>query len=61
MQQLMELETRMLASPDKQLSLTDPDARSMKARDGGIGGCNVQCAVDTRYHMSLHMKSSRMG
>jgi hypothetical protein len=41
----------MLASPDKQLSLTDPDARSMKARDGGIVGYNVQCAVDTQHHM----------
>ena len=29
-----ELEAQMLASPDQQLSLTDPDARSMKSRDG---------------------------
>lgn len=51
MQQLKMLEARMLASPDKQLSLTDPDARSMKARDGGIVGYNVQCAVDIQHHM----------
>jgi transposase len=51
MQQLKVLEAKMLASPDKQLSLTDPDARSMKARDGSIVGYNVQCAVDTQHHM----------
>ena len=41
----------MLASPDRQLSLTDPDARSMKARDGGIVVYNVQCALDTQHHI----------
>jgi len=53
MQQLKVLEARMLASPDKQLSLTDRDARLMKARDGGIVGYNVQCAVDTQHHMTV--------
>ena len=38
-------------SPDKQLSLTDPDARSMKSRDGGIVGYNVQTAVDAKHHL----------
>ena len=47
MQRLRMLEAQMLASPDQQLSLTDPDARSMKNRDGGIVGYNVQTAVDT--------------
>jgi hypothetical protein len=42
MEQLKQLEVQMLASPDQQLSLTDPDARSMKSRDGGIVGYNVQ-------------------
>jgi hypothetical protein len=51
MQQLKELEARMRASPDHQLSLTDPDARSMKSRDGGIVGYNVQTAVDTKHHL----------
>jgi transposase len=35
----------MLATPAQQLSLTDPDARSMKTRGGGIVGYNVQIAV----------------
>jgi transposase len=51
MQQLKALEAQMLASPDQQLSLTDPDARSMKSRDGGIVGYNVQAAVDAQHHL----------
>ena len=51
MQQLKQLEVQMLASPDQQLSLTDPDARSMKSRDGGIVGYNVQTAVDAKHHL----------
>jgi len=51
MLQLKTLEAQMLASPDQQLSLTDPDARSMKSRDGGIVGYNVQTAVDAKHHL----------
>src|SRR5712691_11235374 len=51
MQQLKELDVQMRASPDQQLSLTDPDARSMKSRDGGIVGYNVQTAVDAQHHL----------
>src|SRR4051812_37576859 len=51
MQQLKEIEVQLRASPDQQVSLTDPDARSMKNRDGGIVGYNVQTAVDTKHHL----------
>lgn len=51
MVKLKAIEQRLLASPDHQVSLTDPDARSMKSRDGGIVGYNVQCAVDAQNHM----------
>jgi transposase len=51
MQQLRELDHRMRTSPDGQLSLTDSDARSMKSRDGGIVGYNVQIAVDAKHHL----------
>ena len=51
MQKLKALEGQMLASPDQQLSLTDPDARSMKSRESGIVGYNVQTAVDTKHHL----------
>ena len=51
MQRLKVLEAQMLERPDQQLSLTDPDARSMKSRDGGIVGYNVQTAVDAKHHL----------
>ena len=39
--------------PDKQLSLTDPDARVMatRHRNSGVVGYNVQSAVDTKHHL----------
>ena len=51
MRRLKEIEAQMRASSDGQVSLTDPDARSMKSRDGGIVGYNVQVAVDTKNHL----------
>ena len=53
MQRLKALEVEMLASPDQQLSLSDPDARSMatSGRGSGIVGYNVQIAVDTKHHL----------
>ena len=51
MQDLNHIEAQLLAAPDQQYSLTDPDARSMKDRDGGIVGYNVQTAVDTQHHL----------
>jgi hypothetical protein len=49
MQRLKKLEVRMLAAPDQQISLTDPDARSMatSGRGSGLVGYNVQASVDT--------------
>jgi len=43
---LKALEGELLAHPDKQLSMTDPDSRSMRLRGTGIVGYNVQSAVD---------------
>lgn len=51
MAHLKKLEALMLEAPDGQLSLTDPDARSMKCRGSGIVGYNVQTAVDIRHHL----------
>jgi transposase len=51
MQELQAIDAQMNASPDKQVSLTDPDARSMKNREGGIVGYNVQTAVDVEHHL----------
>jgi len=51
MDRLKKFEVRMLEAPDQQLSLTDPDARSMRHRGSGIVGYNVQTAVDVDHHL----------
>ena len=53
MDRLKKLEVRLLAEPDQQISLTDPDARSMatSGRGSGMVGYNVQAAVDTENHI----------
>jgi hypothetical protein len=53
MQRLKALEVRILATPDQQVSLTDPDARSMatSGRGSGVIGYNVQAAVETTHHL----------
>jgi hypothetical protein len=53
MGKLAAYEKQMLASPDSQISLTDPDSRSMatSGRGSGVVGYNVQVAVDTVNHL----------
>jgi len=53
MQRLKGLEARMMAAPDQQISLTDPDSRSMatSGRGSGVVGYNVQASVDTTHHL----------
>jgi DDE family transposase len=53
MAKLAAYEKRMLASPDQQMSLTDPDSRSMatSGRGSGVVGYNVQVAVETEHHL----------
>ncbi|SFC62960.1 hypothetical protein SAMN05216577_10880 [Pseudomonas citronellolis] len=51
MQELKEIEVQLNEAPDKQLSLTDPDVRSMKTRGSGMVGYNVQAAVDAKHHL----------
>src|SRR6516164_1215210 len=53
MERLKGIEQQMLASPDQQISLTDPDSRSMatSGRGSGVVGYNVQVAVDTKHHL----------
>jgi len=53
MQRLEAYEKQMLASPDQQISLTDPDSRSMatSGRGSGVVGYNVQVAVETDNHL----------
>lgn len=51
MMALKSIETELQKAPDAQVSLTDPDARSMRHRGGGIVGYNVQTAVDVQHHL----------
>jgi len=53
LQRLKALEEAMLASPDQQISLTDPDVRSMatSGRGSGVVGHNVQIAVAPQHHL----------
>ncbi len=63
MQRLHALATRMLATADQQISLTDPDARSMatSGRGSGVVGYNVQVAVDTEHHMIITHDVTNVG
>jgi transposase len=53
MRMLQAMQGQVAASPDGQVSLTDPDARSMatSGRGSGIVGYNVQSAVDAEHHL----------
>jgi transposase len=53
MARLEAIEAQRQASPDGQVSLTDPDARSMatSGRGSGVVGYNVQAAVETNHHL----------
>lgn len=62
-QKLKKHEAAMLAAEDEQLSLTDPDARSMatSGRGTGLVGYNVQTAVDTKHHLIVAHQVTNKG
>src|SRR5437762_1479039 len=53
MRQLRKIELELKRQPDEQMSLTDPDARSMATRGRGTGivGYNVQAVADAKHHL----------
>ena len=52
MAELVQLKDVLTASPEKQISLTDPDSRAMAtSTKAGMVGYNVQTVVDTEHHM----------
>lgn len=57
------LEKKLLKTPDKQLSLTDPDSRIMatRGRSSVMVGYNVQSAVDTKNHLILSHEVTNVG
>ena len=64
MSEVKAIEELVNEAPDKQVSLTDPDARAMStnARSSGTVGYNVQTAVDTKHHLIVaHDVSMAMG
>ena len=63
MGKLAAYEKQMLASPDQQISLTDPDSRSMatSGRGSGVVGYNVQVAVDTDHHLIIAHEVTNSG
>jgi transposase len=63
LQRLKVIEKAMLASPDQQISLTDPDSRSMatSGRGSGVVGYNVQVAVDTEHHLIVTHEVTNIG
>jgi transposase len=60
---LNAINAEMMKSEDKQISLTDPDARSMatSGKDTGIVGYNVQTAVDTKNHLIVVHEVTNVG
>jgi len=63
MQRLDVLKAAMLATPDQQISLTDPDSRSMatSGRGSGVVGYNVQVAVETKHHLIVTHEATNVG
>jgi transposase len=57
------LEAEVHAAPDKQISLTDPDARAMATSGKGTGmvGYNVQTAVDATHHLIVAHEVTNLG
>src|ERR1700736_5364909 len=60
---LAAIEKALLASPDKQISLIDPDCRSMatSGRGSGMVAYNVQSAVDTTNHLIVAHEVTNVG
>jgi transposase len=63
MKRLEALDVERRKAPDQQISLTDPDARSMatSGRGSGVVGYNVQAAVETAHHLIVTHEVTNVG
>jgi hypothetical protein len=63
MQHFRAMEEVVRAAPDQQVSLTDPDARSMATSGKGTGivGYNVQTAVEVKHHLIVAHEVTNVG
>jgi hypothetical protein len=54
MRELRAMESAIETAPDRQISLTNPDARAMatNGKRTGLVGYNVQAARDAKHHMT---------
>jgi transposase len=63
MQRMDAIREELKKQPDEQISLTDPDARSMvsQAKGTGVVGYNVQAVVDAKHHLIVTHEVTNVG